>query len=275
MSLHPLPRSRLTRPLISFFPRGENGRHTPLMGTPSLTAKCSTATETVPPPEYDGARACRAAQQEVRGQAGSSPQKSSRALLWREHAYGEPHSSDTMSYPSGSRYRPFRTIFDRRSHTTEPRAFRTDPEVPFKDFERLQKCLSEQSTYLQSAAEKYYKRRKNRNPKQQAADKETHRKLSEASAAVQNVLVRLSTTFPDQSAWSEADKADMHSSVEPVKEGFITTFQASRKANLGWLLKLVKELVQAPSAERSDKVVRVALQPNSYMHTDSYMSHIC
>lgn len=98
-------------------------------------------------------------------------------------------------------------------------------------------------------------RRSNRAPAQQEADKETHRDLSDVADSVRATLNELHSQFPDEEAWSEADKADMLSSVDPVHEGFIKSFQASLTDRLLELHKKVKELVQNPTSERSENAV--------------------
>lgn len=142
----------------------------------------------------------------------------------------------------------FRTITDTRSHTRPALTFRTNPDVPFAKFMAQQKRLSEQLEHLKSAVGRFSEPRKNRTPARRAADKETRDNFDTASEAVNGILHRLQTTFPNERAWSKADKADMLSSVDPfanpIREGFVKTFQASLTDRLVELHKAVKDLVR-------------------------------
>lgn len=163
-----------------------------------------------------------------------------------------------MSHPAGLRDHAFRTLTDTRSYFTPAPIFRTNPTVPFNALKIQQARLEEQLGHLNDVVARYSKPRKNRTPAREAADKETHGLFSTASESVDKILRRLQTTFPDEGAWSEADKADMPSSVDlviklGVKEGFIKTFQASLIDSLVELHKKVKELVQDPTLELAEE----------------------
>lgn len=160
-----------------------------------------------------------------------------------------------MPPPPPPRWQRFRTVLDTRSHTTQPQAFCTNPPVSFTEFGNRQARVRTQLNFLQSAAGRRSVRRSNRAPAQQEADKETHRDLSDVADSVRATLNELHSQFPDEEAWSEADKADMLSSVDPVHEGFIKSFQASLTDRLLELHKKVKELVQNPTSERSENAV--------------------
>jgi hypothetical protein len=153
----------------------------------------------------------------------------------------------------------FRTITDTRSHTRPALTFRTNPDVPFAKFMAQQKRLSEQLEHLKSAVGRFSEPRKNRTPARRAADEETRANFDTASEAVNGILHRLITTFPNERAWSKADKADMLSSVDPfanpIREGFVKTFQASLTDRLVELHKAVKDLVTTPTLDRTEDVV--------------------
>lgn len=120
-----------------------------------------------------------------------------------------------MTHPTESGHEAVRTIFDTRSHTTEPRAFRVPPAVPFTELQNYQQRLQQLREELKSLQ---------------------INRAKQAAKRTQRILKALAKMFPDEGAWQNADKADMDMSLAEDDEGVLTTFQAVLLENVENLL---------------------------------------